>query len=290
MIIDEHSAALMAEADFPDRRQVTQRFGDLAPDGTTSTVALARLFEHPRIGLRFPRFDKLLADGGFGPFRILLVGQDVERWTPFGTFDATIRIGTGIRAIGRTSYAYGQGMFIDGRLVATAGATIVLADKSGALTLPDELRADLAELRLPGTDAAVASQPDPPRRERQYYPAAATVHARVGDVDLNRHVNYIAQVGWYDEAIASHAHDLLGEGAARKLPRYLPWRYRVTYLGEVHYPGTYDIGIAVSGHDEHTVHYELGLFDSGRCLGTADAYAPCGKLPATAFPDGKFTS
>ncbi|MFJ8795152.1 hypothetical protein [Streptomyces sp. NPDC102462] len=284
MTIDEQSAtAVPAEHDFPDHRQVEQRFGDLAPDGTTSTQALTRLFEHPRVGLRFPRFDRLVAEGGFGPFRILLVGQGVERWTSFGTFGATIRIGTGIRAIGRTSYTYGQGMFVDGHLVATADATIVLADKSGPIALPDELLADIEELRLPGTSAAVETKPDPLRRERQYYPAAATVHARVGDVDLNRHVNYIAQVGWYDEAIASHTHDLLGDGAAKTLPRYLPWRYRVTYLDEVRYPGTYDIGIAVSGHDGQTVHYELGLFDDNRCLGTANASAPRGKLPATAL-------
>ncbi|GAA1949211.1 hypothetical protein [Amycolatopsis minnesotensis] len=259
---------------FPDHQQMRQRFGDLAPDGTTSTVALARLFEHPRIGLRFPRFDKLLADGGFGPFHILFVGQRVERRTAFGKVGETIRIGTGIRAAGRSSYTYGQGMFADGQLVATAEATIVLADKSGPIPLPDELRTDLDELRLPETGAAVASKPDPRRRERPYYPGTATVHARVEDVDLNRHVNYIAQLGWYDEAIAAHAHGLLGDGSARNLPQFVPWHYRVTYLGEVRYPGTYDIGIAVSGHDEHTVHYELGLFENGQCLGTADATAP----------------
>ncbi|GAA0635864.1 hypothetical protein GCM10010174_66940 [Kutzneria viridogrisea] len=286
MTIDEQSAAApLAEADFPHHQQVVQRFGDLAPDGTTSTVALSRLFEHPRVGLRFSRFDKLAADGGFGPFHILFVGQCVERHTAFGKFGGTIRIGTGIQAVGRSSYTYGQGMFVDGNLVATADATIVFADKSGPITLPDELLADLEELRLAETGVAVASKPDPRRRERQYYPAAATIHARVGDVDLNRHVNYIAQLGWYDEAIASHAHGLLGDGSTRKLPRFVPWRYRVNYLGEVLYPGTYDIGIAVSGHDEHTVHYELGLFDSGQCLGTADAAAPRGTLPGAALAD-----
>ncbi|MGA5504983.1 hypothetical protein [Streptomyces umbrinus] len=226
-----------------------QRFGDLAPDGTTSTPALTRLFEHPRVSLRLRRFERLVAEGGFRPFHILLVGQGVERCTPFGSVGATLRIGTGVRSIGRTSFTYGQGMFVDGRLVATADATIVLADKSGPIALPDELLADLEELRLPGTDGSAAPKSDPRRRERRYYPTTATVRARVEDVDLNRHVNYIAQVGRYDEAIASHAHDLLGDDAAKKLPRYLPWRYRVTYLGEVRYPGTYDIGIAVSGRD-----------------------------------------
>ncbi|EXU62848.1 thioesterase [Streptomyces sp. PRh5] len=291
MTIDEQSnAALLAEDDFPDHQEVVQRFGDLAPDGTTSTVALSRLFEYPRVGLRFSRFDKLTADGGFKPYQILFVGQRVERQTASGKVGATVRVGTGIRAIGRSSYTYGQGMFVDGHLVATAEATIVLAGKSGSITLPDELLADLEELQLPETSAAVASKPDPRRRERQYYPAAATVHSRVGDVDLNQHVNYIAQLGWYDEAIASYAHRLLGDDAARKLPRYLPWRYRVAYLGEVLHPRSYDIGIAVSGHDEHTVHYELGLFDGGQCLGTAEAAAPRGKLSATAFADCEFTS
>ncbi|MFE7114214.1 hypothetical protein ACFU99_02170 [Streptomyces sp. NPDC057654] len=284
MTIDlQPAAAPPAEADFPDRRQVMRRFGDLAPDGATSMVALSRMFEHPLAGLRFARFDKLVAEGGFGPFRFLFVGQRVERRTAFGENGETVRIGTGIRAIGRSSYAYGQGMFADGQLVATAEGTMVLADESKTIPLPDELLADLGELRLPETGMATAARPDPRRLDRQYYPAAATVHARVGDVDHNLHVNYIAQLGWYDEAIATHAHGLLGDGSARKLPRFLPWRYQVNYLGEVHYPRAYDVGIAVGGHDEHSVHYELGLFHSGRCLGTADATAPRGTLPGAAL-------
>ncbi|WP_406307108.1 hypothetical protein OHA61_38880 [Streptomyces sp. NBC_00885] len=134
MTVDERSnAALLAEDEFPDHQQVVQRFGDLAPGGTTSTMALSRLFEHPRVGLRFSRFDKLTADGGFKPYQIPFVGQRVERQTAFGKVGATVRIGTGIRAIGRSSYTYGQGMFVDGHLVATAEATIVLADKSGPI-------------------------------------------------------------------------------------------------------------------------------------------------------------
>ncbi|MBM6403810.1 hypothetical protein JQN72_06085 [Phycicoccus sp. CSK15P-2] len=267
-------SALLTEEDFPDRQDVVQRFGDLAPDGTTSTVALSRLFEHPRVGLRFPRFACLVADGGFGSYQILFVGQRVERHAAFGRVGAEVRVGTGIRAVGRSSYTYGQGMFVDGRPVATAEATIVLADRSGPVALPDELLADLEELQLPGGAPKAASRPDPRRREREYYPAVATVHSRVGDVDLNRHVNYIAQLGWYDDAVASHAHDVLGDDAARTLTRYLPWRYQVAYLGEVLHPRSYDIGIAASGQDENTVQYELGMFDGGRCLGTADASAP----------------
>ncbi|MFE6049988.1 hypothetical protein ACFQ6N_04490 [Kitasatospora sp. NPDC056446] len=286
MTIDRQSAAAFpAEDDFPDHRQVAQRFDDLAPDGTTSTVALSRLFEQPLVGLRFARFHKLVAEGGFGPFRFLFVGQRVERRTAFGGTGETVRIGTGMRAIGRSSYTYRQGMFADGQLVATAEGTMVLAGESGTIALPDELRADLDELRLPETGAAAAVKPDPRRGERRYYPDTVTVHARVGDVDHNLHVNYIAQLGWYDEAIAAHAHGLLGDGSAGRLPRFLPWRYQVNYLGEVRYPRAYDIGIAVSGYDEHTVYYELGLFAGGQCLGTADAAAPRGALPGTALAD-----
>ncbi|WP_051791609.1 acyl-ACP thioesterase domain-containing protein [Amycolatopsis jejuensis] len=260
---------------FPARHRVEQRFGDLAPDGTTSTLALVRLFEHPRVRLQFPRFEQLVADGGFGPFHILLAGQSVERRTPFGAAGATVEIGTGIQAIGRTSYTYRQAMATeDGKIVATADATIVLATKSGPLALPDQLLADLEDLRLPESTAA-APKPAPSRRSRKHYPETAAVHARVGDVDLNRHVNYIAQVGWYDEAIAA----LPGNAV-----QHLPWRYRVTYLGEVRYPGTYDIGVTISGYDDQTVHYELGLFDEDRCLGTADASAPRGKLPELGSP------
>ncbi|MET8454719.1 hypothetical protein ABZV46_47730, partial [Streptomyces sp. NPDC005209] len=101
----------------------------------------------------------------------------VERRTAFGKVGATVRIGTGVRAIGRSSYTYGQGMFVDGHLVATAEATIVLADKSGPIILPDELRADLEELQLPQTSAADASKCQSPRNVETIY--AASPSARV---------------------------------------------------------------------------------------------------------------
>ncbi|GAA1758540.1 hypothetical protein [Streptomonospora arabica] len=78
---------------------------------------------------------------------------------------------------------------------------------------------------------------------------------------------------------------MLGAGAAGTLPASVPWRYRVNDPGEVPYPGSYEVGIVVSGHVEHTVHYEPGLFDSGRCLGAADAAAPRGDLPDSALAD-----
>ncbi|KOG91761.1 hypothetical protein [Streptomyces varsoviensis] len=101
------AAALPDEAGFPDQRQVVQRFGDLAPDGATSTVALSRMFEQSLVGLRFARFDGRVAGGGFGPYRFLFVSRRVERWRAFGEIGEAVRIGTGIRAIGRSSYTYG---------------------------------------------------------------------------------------------------------------------------------------------------------------------------------------
>jgi acyl-CoA thioester hydrolase len=59
-----------------------------------------------------------------------------------------------------------------------------------------------------------------------------------------------------------------------------PWSYRIQYLGEVTYPGDYDIGLRVGSFDNDHLDYELGLFRGTTCLGVADAIGGRGELPA----------
>jgi acyl-CoA thioester hydrolase len=42
----------------------------------------------------------------------------------------------------------------------------------------------------------------------------------------------------------------------------------------------YEIGALVRSFDDDSVHYELGIFLDGTCLGVADAVGPRGALPA----------
>jgi acyl-CoA thioester hydrolase len=260
---------------------VSLRLGDLGLDGRASTVALARWLEDARFRLRFARFDRRVAAGGFGPYRILLVSQHVERHVPVGWTDAPVRVRTGIRRIGRTSFTFGQTAFVGGQDVGSGEAVVVLADDTGPLALPAELLADLEELGSAEPTAAGASRPGAQRNERNHYPFATPLRARVGDVDSNRHVNYIALLTWYDDALAAFAVQVQGDDGPLSLSALAPSAYRVQYIAEVGYPGDYEIGIAVAGHDAEAVHYELGLFRGDRCVGLADAIGARGELPGT---------
>ncbi|MEJ2870520.1 hypothetical protein WCD74_22320 [Actinomycetospora sp. OC33-EN08] len=274
-----------AASAFPDVRHLGLRHSDLGPRGAMSTSALARLFEHPRVMLPLPRFERLAASGQFGRFRILLVGQRVERHVDSGGPDAQVQIGTGIRRIGTSSFTYGQALFSEGVLVASAQASIVLADRDGPKPLPDALQTDLRELLL--TDEETPS-PSVTRDEAslrpEHYGAWTSVTTRITDVDANRHVNYIATLGLYDDAVVSAVHGLVGTEDIARISALLPWRYDVSYLGEVLYPGDYRVGVAVTGHDDENVHYDLGLFGDGRCLGIAAASAARSGLPLESLP------
>jgi acyl-CoA thioester hydrolase len=49
----------------------------------------------------------------------------------------------------------------------------------------------------------------------------------------------------------------------------------VQYLGEVHYPGIYQLRVAVIGIDDDVVRYACGLFDGPKCVGSAEAAGSC---------------
>ena len=58
------------------------------------------------------------------------------------------------------------------------------------------------------------------------------------------------------------------------------------WVSEVTYPGDYEIGILVAAFDTDSVHYELGIFLEGTCLGVADAVGTRGELSARSLAPG----
>ncbi|WP_328606454.1 hypothetical protein OG943_42105 [Amycolatopsis sp. NBC_00345] len=272
----------LKDDDFGAQLDLRVRQADLGRDGSAGTVGMARWLEDARIRLRLPRFERLVGAGGFGPFQILLVGQAVERLAPAGPTGARVQVRTGIRRAGRTSFTYEQVILAGDQRVGTGDATVVLADRSGPLQLPDELLADLAELQLqlqlPETATPAAGRPGPERREPAHYAYWAPLRSRIGDVDSNQHVNFIALATWYDEAVAAFTTHPLGPGAAGPVPDLPPRSYRIQYLGEVTYPGDYEVGLTVRSADADSVQYELGVFRDHTCLGVADAVGPRGEL------------
>ncbi|MEU8718471.1 hypothetical protein [Streptomyces sp. NPDC048663] len=262
---------------------VRVRQADLGRDGSASTSGMARWLEDARIRLRLHRFERLIGRGGFGPFHILLVGQRVNRLAPVGPAGTRVQVHTGVRRVGRSSFTFEQVIRVDGKHVGNGEATVVLADSSGPLQLPDELIADLDEMQLSETETSAAARPRPERLQRAHYSHWATLRSRIGDVDSNQHVNFIALATWYDEAVATFTSHSIEASGAGSVPDLAPTSYQIQYLGEVTYPGDYEIGLMIRPVDSDSVHYELGVFHDSTCLSVADAIGPRGKLTAKAL-------
>ncbi|MET9688115.1 hypothetical protein ABZY81_06520 [Streptomyces sp. NPDC006514] len=248
---------------------------------------MARWLEDARIRLRLHRFERLIGEQGFGPFRILLVGQRVSRLAPAGPVGTRVQVHTGVRRVGRSSVTFGQEVMVGDKRVGRGDATVVLADNSGPLQLPDELIADLEEMQRPETGVAgrpAATRPRPERLHRAHYAYWAPLRSRIGDVDSHQHVNFIALATWYDEAVAAFTLDSIGTTGGGSVPDLPPRSYQIQYLGEVTYPGDYEVALTVRSVDTGSVHDELGVFRGSTCLGVADAIGPRGKLRASHLP------
>ncbi|NGO13502.1 hypothetical protein G5C60_39370 [Streptomyces sp. HC44] len=270
----------IGDAVFPTQLDVRLRQADLGRDGSASTIGVARWLEDARLRVRLRRFERLVAAGQFDPFHIVLVSQRVERLAPVARADASVQVHTGVRRIGRSSFTFEHAVFVGSKRVGSGEATIVLSGAAGPLALPDELIADLMDLQLPESGQTVVTRPGAERHQRDHYAHFAPLRARIGDVDSNQHVNFIALATWYDEAIAAFAWQAIGLGEGGRVPDLSPWSYRIQYVGEVTYPGDYEIGILVRALDVDSVHYELGVFRGSKCLGVADATGPRGELSA----------
>ena len=188
-------------AAFPVLRPVTPRYSDLGGDRRVTTVALTRWLEEARVQAELPRFRALVQDGG-GRFRIVLAAQRLRALAPVPR-GAEYRIGLGVRRIGGSSFSYGYGVFAGDRCVAVGDSVTVVATGSGPSELPDELRADLASMVIDEPGGAAAPRPEPARRDRTRYPAVHRLTSRIGDVDTNRHVNNVAILSWYADAVAA---------------------------------------------------------------------------------------
>lgn len=263
---------------FPSQCDIRVRQGDLGRNGAVSTIGMARWLEDARIRVKMPQFERLVGAGEFGPHQIIFVSQSVERLAPVYRTDADVQVHTGIRHIGRTSFTYQQAIFAGGKRVGSGGATVLLLGTAGPLALPDELIADLTDLSIPDSNETAATRPGAERRQRDHYAFFAPLRARIGDVDGNQHVNYLALATWYDEAVTAFTTAAIGAGGL--VPDLAPSSYRIDYIGEVTYPGDYEIGVLVRSFDEDSVRYELGIFIGSTCLGIADATGARGELSA----------
>ncbi|WP_165825933.1 acyl-CoA thioesterase [Actinomycetospora cinnamomea] len=262
---------------FPSARPLTPRYADLGGDGRVTTVSLGRWFEEARVHAALPRFRRRAEDGG-GAFRILLAAQRIRVLAPI-TLGTEYRVATGARRVGRSSFSYGHAVFAGDRCVAVADSVTVLATGSGPSELPDALRADLAALAL-DEPADGPPRPESTRRERARYPLAHRITTRIGDVDTNRHVNNVAVLSWYADAVAAWQAARLGDPDGGPPEELAPSAWEVQYVDEVAHPRTYDVALAVDPVPDG-LHYRAGLFAGERCVGLADGFGAAGPLEPT---------
>jgi acyl-CoA thioester hydrolase len=130
--------------DFPGRVSENIRYGDLDPQNHVNNAVFSTFFESGRVNLfRDPANGILVAGANFVLARAEIDYLRELKWP------GSIDIGSGIAAIGRSSYTVDQAIFRDGVCAATGRAIIVLIDNESRKPrpLPEEAIARLMRFR-----------------------------------------------------------------------------------------------------------------------------------------------
>ncbi|OAA25739.1 acyl-CoA thioester hydrolase [Frankia sp. EI5c] len=129
---------------------------------------------------------------------------------------------------------------------------------------------------------------DPARAELTNYPFVLTMQPRFGDMDSLGHVNNVAIAAMFEEARVAMNRELLGAShvALPQDERPLPVvaaRVEINYLGEVRYPGSYEVGVGIGRLGSSSIVQVCGLFEAGVCLALCDTVlvhrGPTGPAP-----------
>ena len=102
------------------------------------------------------------------------------------------------------------------------------------------------------------------------FPHRTTQTIRFGDMDANNHVNNAVVSTLFEAARVS----LFRDPKRSMMPDGLIWtlaQITIDYLGEMHWPGSADIGIGVARLGRTSAVFEQAIFFEGRCTATARA-------------------
>jgi acyl-CoA thioester hydrolase len=267
---------------FPVLLEHTAQYSDLDPSRRIGRDTLVRWFEDARVQLGREAIAADLVDRARGVVRLRVVAVRVDVLAPL-RIAGHYRIGIGVSRIGESSAGYRYGVFAGDECVATGESTSVhVGDDGTAGPLPEELRAQLARHRIAGPETPKPERE--PVRPREAYPFRVDVRTRFGDLDTNRHVNNVRLATWYLDGLAELHLDVLGYPVGGPLDGLAPSTLQVQYLDEVHYPGIYQLRVAVVGIDDDVVRYACGLFDGPKCVGLAEAAGSCRATDADGKP------
>jgi acyl-CoA thioester hydrolase len=107
------------------------RFADLDRQNHVNNVAFATFCEGGRV-----RFIDSIARPLLGPDDLFALVKITIDYRHEMHFPGTVEVGTRLTRLGRSSVTFGQGLFNDGRCVATAQAVVVLMDATTRKSKP----------------------------------------------------------------------------------------------------------------------------------------------------------
>jgi len=102
------------------------------------------------------------------------------------------------------------------------------------------------------------------------FPYRLTDNVRFGDLDPNQHVNNATYAVYFETGRVS----LIRDPAHGLMPAHASWvlvRLDIHFRAELHWPGTVDLGLAVTKLGRTSATYEQAVFSEGRCVATANA-------------------
>ncbi|MEW6643582.1 MAG: thioesterase family protein [Pseudomonadota bacterium] len=116
------------------------------------------------------------------------------------------------------------------------------------------------------------SQPGPskPAIRLEDYPYRLTDNVRFGDQDPNQHVNNASFAVYFETSRVS----LIRAPEFGLMPEGLSWvlaHLAIDFKAEVHWPGTVELGLAVSRLGRTSVTYDQVIFHNGICAASAVA-------------------
>ncbi len=116
---------------YPSRTSADIRYSDLDRQGHVNNAVFATFSEVGRVAFMYDPARPLVSEGRSFVIARLQIDFRAELFWP-----GSVDIGTGVVRVGRSSFTLAQGIFNDGRLAATAEATIVMVDKKTRRSTP----------------------------------------------------------------------------------------------------------------------------------------------------------
>lgn len=102
------------------------------------------------------------------------------------------------------------------------------------------------------------------------FPFRLTDNVRYGDLDPNKHVNNAVYATYFETSRVT----LLRSGDRGLMPKGLSWmlvRLAIDFRAEMHWPGSFDLGIGVTRFGRTSATFAQAVFAGGICTASAEA-------------------